>query len=63
MKSESAEAFSVIAGAKIQFEKDTSREEREDSLLQLLKRPKHKEMSKLQGPSHMDKLMSAPLTM
>lgn len=46
-KMESSEAFSVVPGAKIQFEKDNSREDREDSLLQLLKRPKHKEIAKL----------------
>lgn len=63
VKSESTDAFSVIPGAKIQFEKENTREDREESLANLLKRPKHKELSKLQGPSHMDKLMSAPLTM
>ena len=63
VKSESNDAFSVIPGAKIQFEKEVTREDREVSLMNLLKRPKHKELSRLQGPSHMDKLMSAPLTM
>lgn len=63
VKSESTDAFSVIPGAKIQFDKEVTREDREESLMNLLKRPKHKELSRLQGPSHMDKLMSAPLTM
>ena len=47
VKSEASDAFSVIPGAKITFEKETTREDREESLLNLLKRPKHKELSKL----------------
>ena len=58
---ESFAPFSIIPDAKIPDLSENRREEREDSLQNLLRRPKHKQFDR--DASQSDKLMSAPLTM
>ena len=58
---ESFAPFSVIPNAKIPDMSESRRDEREDSLQNLLRRPKHKQSDRICSQS--DKLMSAPLTM
>jgi hypothetical protein len=56
--------FTIIPNAKIPDLSETRKEEREERVQNLLRRPKHKET--MRGPdalSQSDKLMSAPLTM
>ena len=56
--------FSVIPNAKIPDLSENRREERDERVQNLLKRPKHKQYNKMDGvSSQQEKLMSAPLTM
>mmetsp|Transcript_9681 Transcript_9681/g.16284 ORF Transcript_9681/g.16284 Transcript_9681/m.16284 type:complete len:201 (-) Transcript_9681:850-1452(-) len=59
--------FTIIPNAKIPDLSETRREEREERVQNLLRRPRHKEIFKGPGGetnnSQNDKLMSAPLTM
>ena len=62
--SEAGAAFTVVPNAKIPEVSENRREEREESLQNLLRRPKHKQTLRTEASlSQMDKLMSAPLTM
>ena len=61
---ESVNAFTVIPNTKIPDLSESRREEREERLLNLLKKPEHKVRARQEANiSQSDKLMSAPLTM
>jgi hypothetical protein len=61
--SESYAPFTVIPNAKIPDLSEQRKEERTLRAENLLKRPKHKELTTAANMSQQDKLMSAPLTM
>ena len=63
LASETYAPFTVIPNAKIPDLTEERREERSMRAENLLKRPKHKEMSNASNMSQQEKLMTSPLTM